>query len=49
MGYIYLITNKIDNKQYVGQTIENDVYDRWKGHLKSSSNCIYLKRAFQKI
>ena len=48
MGYIYLITNKIDNKQYIGQTIENDVYDRWKGHLKSSSNCIYLKRAFQK-
>ena len=48
MGYIYLITNKIDNKQYIGQTIENDVCDRWKGHLKSSSNCIYLKRAFQK-
>ena len=48
MGYIYSITNKIDGKSYVGQTIENDINDRWKSHLKSSSNCLYLKHALKK-
>jgi group I intron endonuclease len=48
MGYIYLITNKLDNKKYVGQTLENDIYERWKGHFKKGSNCTYLKRALQK-
>ena len=32
MGYIYLITNKIDNKQYVGQTIGKDIYNRWRDY-----------------
>jgi group I intron endonuclease len=48
MGYIYLITNKLDNTKYVGQTIEKDINERWKGHLKKTSNCRYLKRAFEK-
>lgn len=34
MGYIYLITNKINGKQYVGQTICNDINDRWKKHKR---------------
>jgi len=47
MGYIYSITNKIDGKKYIGQTVEKDVYNRWKDHLKKSSNCRYL-HAFEK-
>mgnify|MGYP005638710063 FL=1 len=47
MGYIYTITNKTDNKTYVGQTI-GDLERRWKGHLKKGSNCRYLKSAINK-
>lgn len=47
MGYIYTITNKTDNKIYVGQTIQ-DVEIRWKNHLKTNSNCRYLKSAINK-
>ncbi len=47
MGYIYTITNKTDNKIYVGQTI-HDVELRWKDHLKPGSNCRYLKSAINK-
>ena len=48
MGYIYYIINKIDNKKYIGQTLEKDIYKRWKNHLKKASNCRYLKRALEK-
>ncbi len=47
MGYIYKITNKIDNKMYVGQTTK-DLEERWKGHLKKNSNCRYLSSALKK-
>jgi group I intron endonuclease len=48
MGYIYLIKNKIDEKKYVGQTVENNINNRWKSHFKKGSNCRYLKHALQK-
>ena len=32
---VYLITNKITNKRYVGQTIHS-LEARWKSHLKNS-------------
>lgn len=47
MGYIYTITNKIDNKTYVGQTIQ-DLEARWKDHRKTHSNCRYLRSAIKK-
>ena len=47
MGYIYKITNKVDNKIYVGQTLQ-DCELRWKQHLKKRSNCRYLSSAIKK-
>jgi group I intron endonuclease len=47
MGYIYKITNISTKKSYVGQTTEQDVNDRWKDHLKKSSNCRQLKKSLQ--
>lgn len=37
MGYIYLITNLVNNKLYVGQTV-NTISHRWKDHLYESYN-----------
>jgi group I intron endonuclease len=47
MGYIYTITNKTNNKTYVGQTVR-ELDTRWKDHLKKGSNCRYLKSAINK-
>ena len=45
MGYIYLITNKLNNKKYVGQTISDDINTRWKQYKKmdktSIGRCLY--------
>lgn len=49
MAYIYKITNKINNKVYIGQTnLTTEV--RFKKHLKSwkSNDCPKLYRAFRK-
>lgn len=37
MGYIYLITNHINGKRYVGQTV-NPIHHRWKEHIEDSYN-----------
>lgn len=37
MGYIYLITNHINGKKYVGQTV-NPIHHRWKEHIEDSYN-----------
>lgn len=34
MGCIYLITNIINGKQYVGKTEKNDIQERWKEHCR---------------
>lgn len=38
-GFIYLLTNTINGKQYVGQTTKT-VEERWKGHVKEAHNYI---------
>ena len=47
MGYIYYIKNLIDNKYYIGQTM-NELSERWRQHKKTGSTCRYLKNAFKK-
>ncbi len=36
MGYIYLITNTVNRKRYVGQTQREDIEKRWKEHKTCS-------------
>ena len=48
MGYIYLITNTVNCKKYVGQTLEKDINKRWNNHKSSKRGCPLLKRAFEK-
>jgi group I intron endonuclease len=50
MGYIYMIKNKLDNKCYIGQTIEKDVNTRWRAHKRNmnSDGCRVLYNAFRK-
>lgn len=51
MGYIYKITNKIDNKIYIGQTIKTRPSDRFSQHrynarhLTQENGVSYLHRA----
>ncbi|KKL26267.1 hypothetical protein LCGC14_2396980 [marine sediment metagenome] len=45
-GYIYLIENNINDKRYVGQTIDPD--KREYAHLNGFSDCPYLKAAINK-
>jgi group I intron endonuclease len=40
MGYIYLITNTINNKRYIGQTIRDNIHDRWNQHKKKCKRSI---------
>lgn len=44
---IYKITNLINNKQYIGQTIKTKE-QRWREHISPSSRCTYIKNAIQK-
>jgi group I intron endonuclease len=51
MGYIYKITNKISGKMYIGETKEEDVERRWKGHInaiKHDRGCPALQDAVRK-
>lgn len=43
MGYIYLITNLINSKKYVGKTT-NTIKERWQEHCQDSQKERYEKR-----
>ena len=48
MGYIYLITNTVNGKRYVGQTIRNDIETRWKEHKIGRGVGEYLLKSYKK-
>uniref|UniRef100_A0A6C0AZ68 GIY-YIG domain-containing protein n=1 Tax=viral metagenome TaxID=1070528 RepID=A0A6C0AZ68_9ZZZZ len=50
MGYIYLITNKLDGKQYIGQTIRKDINKRWNDYRNLAKKQIgsYFYNALKK-
>jgi group I intron endonuclease len=49
MGYIYKITNTINNRCYIGITTEENPNDRWIGHknaIKNGKGCPLLRETF---
>jgi group I intron endonuclease len=52
MGYIYKITNKINNKCYIGESQMDNIEDRWRSHLRTfrtgKRGCPALKSAVTK-
>jgi group I intron endonuclease len=50
MGYIYMVENKINKKKYIGQSLQQDINNRWKQHksLKKTSIGQILFNAYQK-
>lgn len=48
--YIYKITNKINNKIYIGQVYNKSIYDRFNRHIKEASpnSRSYIDRAINK-
>lgn len=51
MGYIYKITNTINNKSYIGVTSEMVAQTRWKGHIRAinrGKGCPALGAAIKK-
>ena len=46
-GLIYLIVNVVNNKKYVGQTVQN-IKDRFWSHCAKNSQCPKLRNAIQK-
>ena len=49
MGYIYLVTNKVNGKRYVGQTQRIDIETRWRDHKREKPAVgSYLYAAYKK-
>lgn len=45
--FVYKIKNRVNGKEYIGQTVKN-IYERFNEHCHGSSNCVLLKKAIRK-
>lgn len=48
MGYIYVVENKINNKKYIGQTLQLDINKRWNQHKRNNGIGKILLNAYEK-
>jgi len=51
MGYIYKITNTVNNKCYIGVTTKENPNERWSHHksaIRANIGCPFLQTAFKK-
>lgn len=51
MGYIYKITNTVNNKCYIGVTTQANPNERWSHHksaIRANIGCPFLQKAFKK-
>ena len=48
LGRIYIIKNEVNNKVYIGKTIQK-LENRWHDHLSKWSNCRKLKEAMDQL
>ncbi len=51
MGFIYKISNDINDKVYIGETIRHEPLLRWNAHkaaIKSGKGCPLLQKAVNK-
>jgi group I intron endonuclease len=51
MGYIYKITNTVNNKYYIGVTTQANPNERWSHHksaIRADIGCPFLQKAFKK-
>lgn len=46
-GVVYCITNTVNGKKYIGQTV-GSVAKRWKNHISDKTGCRLLKNAINK-
>lgn len=44
MAFIYVITNQINGKQYVGKTTHSSIEDRWKEHIRDKNKRVAENR-----
>jgi group I intron endonuclease len=47
MAYIYVVTNKVNGKQYVGQTKQHEYKKRWWKHMNDCSGAALLLEAIK--
>jgi len=48
IGSIYEITNKLNGRKLIGQTIQKDPRGRWRAHRSKLRSCVHENRHLQR-